>query len=224
MKLKEISFHLENCDMVTIDGKYIGDFLVDKIETNISRCACNAIDRMDVAKTFAIEIHKDADKVHYELGNNDWETTVFKRLSKYNDITQIDFTLIESYVDEGKDPKTEDYHYFVDWCGDDDYSNEAQINYVSDIGHFYIVIKENGKIDDFFMKEEINDAKAMNFKFEMYDVGDENNVNKTCKDCKKFTGAGDWNLCCMEKHEGYPYGFLCYEDTLACEKFEEKEE
>lgn len=41
----------------------------------------------------------------------------------------------------------------------------------------------------------------------------------TCKDCSKFIGLGDWNLCCKEKHEGYPFGFLCYEDTEACEKF-----
>ena len=48
--------------------------------------------------------------------------------------------------------------------------------------------------------------------------------DKTCKDCKKFTGSGDWNLCCMEKHEGYPYGFLCYEYTRVCEKFVAKEQ
>lgn len=45
--------------------------------------------------------------------------------------------------------------------------------------------------------------------------------NKTCKDCTHFLGGGDWNLCCTESHEGYTFGFLCYEDTPACEKFEE---
>ena len=45
----------------------------------------------------------------------------------------------------------------------------------------------------------------------------------TCKDCIHFIGAGDWDLCCAKSHEGYPFGFLCYEDTPACEKFEEKE-
>lgn len=42
-----------------------------------------------------------------------------------------------------------------------------------------------------------------------------------CVFCKHFIGAGDWNLCCDLKHKGYPFGFLCYEDTEACEKFEE---
>ena len=44
----------------------------------------------------------------------------------------------------------------------------------------------------------------------------------TCRDCVHFIGSGDWNLCCTESHEGYPFGFLCYEDTPICEKFEKK--
>jgi len=47
---------------------------------------------------------------------------------------------------------------------------------------------------------------------------------KTCKDCANFLGLGDWDLCCKESHEGYPFGFLCYEDTPICEKFKDKGE
>ena len=47
---------------------------------------------------------------------------------------------------------------------------------------------------------------------------------KVCADCKHFIGGGDWNLCCDLHHEGYPYGFLCYENTDACDKFELKED
>jgi len=46
-------------------------------------------------------------------------------------------------------------------------------------------------------------------------------MTNLCVFCKHFIGAGDWDLCCDLKHEGYPYGFLCYEDTEACDKFEE---
>lgn len=48
-------------------------------------------------------------------------------------------------------------------------------------------------------------------------------MNKTCKDCTHFIGGGDWNLCCDLSHDGYPFGFLCYEDTPACEKFSPKD-
>jgi hypothetical protein len=47
-------------------------------------------------------------------------------------------------------------------------------------------------------------------------------MNKTCKDCDYFIGSGDWDLCCTKHHEGYPFGFLCYEDTPICEKFDPK--
>ena len=51
---------------------------------------------------------------------------------------------------------------------------------------------------------------------------------KTCGQCKYFTGAGDWNLCCTQKHptpeekvkgQYSPWGHLCYEDTEACDFF-----
>lgn len=38
----------------------------------------------------------------------------------------------------------------------------------------------------------------------------------TCATCKHFIGAGDWNLCCDLKYD------LCYEHTLACDKYELK--
>ena len=44
MKLKNIVFNFENCDSITIKGKYIGDFLVDDIKTNFKRIASNAIE------------------------------------------------------------------------------------------------------------------------------------------------------------------------------------
>lgn len=54
----------------------------------------------------------------------------------------------------------------------------------------------------------------------------------TCGECKHFWGYGDWNLCCRvqhptpkEKERGltFPFGCLCYEDTVACDMFERKD-
>lgn len=44
---------------------------------------------------------------------------------------------------------------------------------------------------------------------------------KTCKECSNFLGGGDWNLCCKNppKDQVGWCGFLCYEDTEACENF-----
>lgn len=172
MRLKNITFVFENCDTITIDGKYIGDFLVSDLKTEIKRIACNAIERMDIAGTVAIEIHKDANKEYYQFGQNQYEkfkTKVFDRLAD-NDITSIEFELEQSY--EGIEEKTESYCYYVSWVGESDYYNDAQKCYFSDEGHLYITIAEGKKTEDFFDLEEINDSDSMDFHFDMYDVGD----------------------------------------------------
>ena len=94
MKLKNITFTFENCDMITIDGKYIGGFLVDEIKTSIQRVACNAIIRMDIAKVIAIEIHKDANKERSSFDFwdcNDDKNMIFDRFLEYNDITRVEY-------------------------------------------------------------------------------------------------------------------------------------
>lgn len=171
MKLKYITFTLENCDQVTIDGKYIGDFYVNDIEQEIRRIACNSIMKIDTAREFAIEIHKNANKEHLELGCESFKTTVFDVLAR-GDITSIEFELEEQYVEDGKIPKKEYYDYYVDWCGESDYINEAQKSYISKPGHLYLVIDKNSKIYYYFDKEEIDDEETMEFQFKMYDIRD----------------------------------------------------
>lgn len=185
MKLKYITFTLENCDQITIDGKYIGDFYVGDIKSEIKRIACNSIMKMDIMKEFAIEIHKNANKEHYALGLEECKHTVFEILASYNDITSIEFELEEQYVEDGKIPKFEHYEYFVNWTGDSDFVNDSQKSYISKPGHLYIVIDKNSKIEDYFDKEEIDDEETMRFHFDMCDVGDKE--NKIQCDSKEFT-------------------------------------
>lgn len=170
MKLKNITFTFENCDMITIDGKYIGNFLVDEIKTSIQRIACNAIMKMDIAKVIAIEIHKDANKERCPLGCEDCKEMTFDRFLAYDDIVSIEFTL-----DDG-DSNCTDYDYYVDWVGDSDMENEAQHSYVSKDNNLYIVISDGKNVEDYFDFEMIDDSDYMDFQFEMYDVGDENNL------------------------------------------------
>lgn len=170
MKLKNITFTFENCDMITIDGKYIGNFLVDEIKTSIQRVACNAIMKMDIAKVIAIEIHKDANKERCALGCDNWKQMTFDRFLEYDDITSIELTL-----DDG-DGNCTDYDYYVDWVGDSDMENEAQHSYVSKDNNLYIVISDGKNVEDYFDFEMIDDSEYMDFQFEMYEVGDENNI------------------------------------------------
>ena len=56
----------------------------------------------------------------------------------------------------------------------------------------------------------------------------ENDKIKICKTCKNFIGGGDWNLCCKnppQDNESFGLtwgGFLCYEETQACENYKER--
>lgn len=176
MKLKYIEFVFENCDYIKIEGKYIGDFLVDNLETSIKRIACNSIEKMDAANIIAIEIHKDANKERYQFGQShieDFKEMTFDRFKEYGDITSIQFELEEDYVEEGQVPRKEYYDYYVNWTEDNEYINEAQKTYLSKSGNLYIVIADKKNIEDFFCLEDIEDGEYMDFHFSMYDVGDE---------------------------------------------------
>lgn len=179
MKLKEITFVLENCDLITIDGKYIGNFIVEDIRTSIQRIACNSIEKMDVAHTLAIEIHKDADKTHYAFGIEDYyKESVFDRIISYDDITSIQFELVDEYTEESQEPTVEHYDYFIDWVEGDNQENDAQKSYVSKVGNLYIVIADGKNIEDFFDKEVIDDSEYMDFVCSMYNIGDKYSANK----------------------------------------------
>ena len=59
-------------------------------------------------------------------------------------------------------------------------------------------------------------------------------MSKTyCGDCGHFLGMGDFDLCCEIHHPTpkevelgikYAFGFICSEDTLACDEYVPKEE
>ena len=38
----------------------------------------------------------------------------------------------------------------------------------------------------------------------------------TCGTCDHFIGLGEWSLCCDLRHDDAPCGYLCYDNTPAC--------
>lgn len=175
MKLKYIEFTFENCDSLTIDGKYIGEFLVNNLHKVIRRTASNSIDELNVAKTVVMEISKDANVERYQFGQTDYEDfkqTVFDRLKEY-DITQISFVLEATEDEDSKTPIISyHYSYFVDWVGGDQCINRAQSSYISKCGNLYLVIEENAGVEDYFNIDEIDDQEIMDINFSMCGVGD----------------------------------------------------
>ena len=167
MKLKEITFHFENCDWVTIDGKYVGAFWADNIVKRVQRTACNSIDVMEIIETFAIEIFSDANVKRCQFGVTEIEQNTFERFIRYDDITSIEFILIDEYSEH----KTEkQFAYYVKWNGDD-FINNAQKSYLSKLGNLYIVISDNESVFDLFDREYINDENYVQTIRNLYDIG-----------------------------------------------------
>ncbi len=151
MNLKQITFIFENCDSITIEGTYIGAFLVDDIKTSIRRTSINSIHRMDTAYTVVVEILKEANKEFYDFDlydEDDFRRMTFDRLMEYGNIASIQFELEENPAGTGQSPCTE-YYYYVNWTGDSKYTNAAQKTYVNPCGNLYIVIADGKEIEDF---------------------------------------------------------------------------
>lgn len=174
MKLKEITFIFENLDMITIDGKYIGEFLVEDIQTSFFRVACNAIDKMDIANTVVVEIHKDANKPRYQLGIKEYEQLTFDRFAG-GDIVAIDFELTETNSGDDETFNGGCYSYYTKWIGESDYVNQAQKYYVSNCGNLYVVISDGKNIEDFFRLDAIDDSEYMDRICSIYEIGDKYN-------------------------------------------------
>ena len=171
MLIKELTFIFENCEEMTIDGRYIGDFWMKDLTTEISRIACNHVGPMDICRDFFVELHKDANKPYrgfgFDLGY--YETT-FSRLRNYNDITQVEVTLYDQYSDHPEETETKK-HYFLDWMDDDKSENPAQTNYLAATGWLYIRVKDG---EDAFsaIGEEVEDEGYADAVSDMYEIGD----------------------------------------------------
>jgi hypothetical protein len=174
MLIRKLELVLENCEVVTIDGKYIGQFFAGEIKKSISRMGCNHIGIMDICYEFGVEIHKDANKKYAPFGDEKWETLAFDRLTQYNDITSVTIHLYDQYNEETRDDTSKDTveHYYVHWEGDSDYENDVQHSKIANTGWFYMVIGKDLNLEDVFPSEEVDDEEYADFHASMLDIGD----------------------------------------------------
>lgn len=159
MLIRSIDLVLENCEVVTIEGKHIGDFYLGDIRQEIARMACNHIGMEEICHSFYIEIHKDANK-----------DNAFKRLQTYNDITQVTVCLYDQYAEDPEEAIEK--HYLLHWNEDSEYENEYQKSLIADTGWLYLVVEKDKTIEDVFDLDAINDAEHADFVASMYDIGD----------------------------------------------------
>ena len=163
--IKEIMFVFENCESIIIPANVIGELVIEDFTKNICRIACNAFFKMETCHTFAMEIFKEGNVEVNPFDVEEYKTTVFERITEYNDITSIEVVYKDGTIEK----------YYVDYASEGTHDFEENLNqhsYISEAGNLYIVIAENKDIPDFFDKEAINDKEAIEFTKSMYDIGD----------------------------------------------------
>nr|DAH73365.1 MAG TPA: hypothetical protein [Caudoviricetes sp.] len=162
MNIKKIEFILENCEVITIDGRFIGDFDLDNIKTRVRRVA-NAINKIVSVEDVAIEIRSLANVTTTCPWGVDETFKPFDRLTEHHDITAI----VVYFNDNSSEC------YYVNYRSKGDYIGAKNLNqhtHVSSLGNLYLVISEKNTIEDYWDIRKINDENAMYFKFSMYNI------------------------------------------------------
>ena len=145
--IKAIEFVFENCECVTIEAPYIGDVLIEGIETNIRRVAVNSICESTSCKRFEVVISKEA---NIEIESYGEKIRKLSRINDWDDVTSI-FLKYE----DGSEKEIS-----VPWLGESDNENEAQSSFIDKYGNLYLTINEECQnVLDIYtndMMEEIN--------------------------------------------------------------------
>lgn len=141
-EIKQVDIVLENCEVIAIPRNEIGEFSLSGVEKVYGRIASNSISDYLFAKSFYIEIHKDANTLDNADVNfrRDGEKP-FERLTNRHDITHVDL-IFEDGTNE---------YICLDWSGESEYINESQSTYRSkENGSLFIVVDRDRTVDDVF--------------------------------------------------------------------------
>lgn len=160
LELKYVDLILENCEVVKVDRKFIGDFHLGEINTSISRNASNSISKKVSCEEFIIQINRDMNKEEhnqYTFSQIDQKTNPIKRLMKFQDITAVEIT----YKDDSSEI------IYIKWHLEDENNNRFQKSKLNNFGDLYIVISENQEFEDVY-GDEFNNEEKVNFAWDMY--------------------------------------------------------
>ena len=127
--IKAIEFLFENCECLTIEPPYIGDILIEGIETNIRRVAVNFICESTSCKRLEVAISKEANVEFESYGE---KIRKLFRINILNDVTSI-FLKYE----DGSEKEI-----LVPWLGESDNKNKAQSSFIDKHGNLYLAINE----------------------------------------------------------------------------------
>lgn len=156
--IKAIEFVFENCECVTIEAPYIGDVLIEGIETNIRRVAVNSICESTSCKRFEVTINKEANEEVESYGEK------IRKLFRINDWDDITSVFLK--YEDGSEKEI-----LVPWVGENDCNNEAQSSFIDKHGNLYLAINEECQnILDIYTEDMM---EQMNRDFDFYRIWQE---------------------------------------------------
>lgn len=144
-EITKVEIVLENCETITIDAKYFSVFKISGIEEKYERLA-NIVAKYKKANCIEFVLHKDANKEYHPFGNWEDKTTVFARLIRHHDITQLnlfyeDDSIENIIVDYDEEPKKE-MVLGAENINMDTYYNKK--------GHLFLSVCKDKKIENLF--------------------------------------------------------------------------
>ena len=137
MNISKIELVLENCEVISVDAKYIGKIVARNIFPSIENDGYDDIKRRFCCYTFGIELHKDLGE-YGVIQSYESLPNVFDRLTYFDDIAQV-----VVYYKDGIEET-----YFTDFEGEEE--NKNQESYISAAGHLYIKISGMYSLGDIF--------------------------------------------------------------------------
>ena len=142
-KIKAIEFVFENLECLTVDSKYIGDFLMEGFETKIMGAGVCTIREYTTCEKIDLVIYKDANITVESYGD---KYKVFDRILNWNDITSICLKYEDDIEQE----------IYVPWYEENNpYNNKAQSSFISD-EHLYLTInKDCQSVHDIYTDEKV---------------------------------------------------------------------
>ena len=141
--IEAIEFVFENCECLTVDSKYIGDFSMEGFETKIMGAGVCTIREYTTCEKINLVIYKDGNITVESYGD---KYKVFDRILSCNDITSICLKYEDDIERE----------IYVPWDEENNnYNNKAQSSFMSD-EHLYLTInKDCQSVHDIYTDETV---------------------------------------------------------------------
>lgn len=144
-QISKIELILENCEVITISGKYIGSFEVNNLQTSIRRTAINSIDKVQECESFVLSVYRDANVIQNTfLDTGHYKVIIFDRIHNYKDITAI-----EVHFTNGKKE-----YICMPWCSATGDKNIYQKSYMNSKGDIFLVIGKGIDVEAIWGNDE----------------------------------------------------------------------